>query len=470
MKKTIVSFFVGLSILTVSAAYRQVGNGTELNVWTANYSGVVSAANQTGYPILLVMVNSVTCGHCHTLYNLTLSSSAFRELEAEEPFYCVMIDQALVSDKLYRDVWSRYSRYFNDNMFPLIAVLRKDGSVYNSYGNRVTDVRNVAGDVRQWVKALAQEQLAGGGTVTPTPDPLPTQRVPTVADVAARLNGKAYGVALDAAGHTIASVVITLTARGKVTMRLATIGGNTNVRATLELNEDGDPQIVADGLSLVYDESAKLWRGKNGDTDILAAIGKPSSDDFDGLYTARATSSDGKMTGYVTVTVKNGKGKVQGQVNGNMKLAANGTTLAFDANSLFVPIIKKGSVQGSVEIGGGGALAGNLVLSGADMALEGAKWDAKTPFSAVAGLSLVLGEDTSVPKIPLVMQKGKIAAAANDYRVRFTLQPKKGMFKGNAMIAGKNFKFSGVMVKTEDRIMGFGTAYGAGVTMPVWVE
>ena len=218
-----------------------------------------------------------------------------------------------------------------------------------------------------------------------------------------------------------------------------------------------------DGLSLVYDESAKLWRGKDGDTDILAATGKPSSDGFDGLYTARATSSDGKMTGYATVTVKKGKGKVQGQANGNKKLAANGTTLAFDANSLFVPIIKKGSVQGLVEIGDGGVLAGDLVLSGADMALEGAKWDAKTPLSAVAGLSLVLGEDASVSKIPLVMQKSKIVAAANDYRARFTLQPKKGTFRGNA-------KFSGVMVKTADGIMGFGTAYGAGVAMPVWVE
>lgn len=467
MKKTIVSVLVGLSILTGSAAYRQVGNGTELNVWTANYSGVVAAAKQTGYPILIIIVNSATCGHCHTLNNLTLSSDAFRKLEAEETFYCVMIDQALVSDKLYYDVWRRYSGYFNDSMFPLIAVLRKDGSVYNSYGNRVTDVRNVTGDVRKWIGEVALAQSSGSGSVTPAP---PSPREPTVADAAARLKGKAYGVAVDAAGHTVASVVITLTARGKVTMRLATIGGNKNVRATLELNEDGDPQIVADGLSLVYDESAKLWRGKNGDTDILAATGKPSSDGFDGLYTARATSSNGKMTGYVTVTVKNGKGKVQGQLNGNRKLAANGTTLAFDANSLFVPIIKKGSVQGSVEIGGGGVLAGNLVLSGADMSLEGAKWDAKTPLSAVAGLSLVLGEDTSVSKIPLVMQKSKIAAAANDYRARFTLQPKKGTFKGNAKMDGKNFKFSGVMVKTADGIRGFGTAYAAGVTMPVWVE
>ena len=470
MKKAIVSVLIGLSILTVSAAYRQVGNGTELNVWTANYSGVVSAAQQTGYPILLIIVNSVTCGHCHTLNNLTLNSSAFRALEAEEPFYCLMIDQALVSDKLYLDVWRRYNRYFNDNMFPLIAVLRKDGSVYNSYGNRVTDVRNVAGDVRQWVEALAQEQSAGGGTVTPTPPTPPTPRAPTVADVAARLNGKAYGVATDASGKMMASVMMSLTARGKATVRFSTMDGNINVRANLVLDEDGVPQVVGEMLGLAYDEEEKVWRGKKGNWEIVAVTDKPSSAGFDGLYTAYATSANGALAGYATVTVKNGKGKVQGQVNGNKKLATNGNTLAFDANSLFVPIMKKGSVQGSAEIVVDGALAGNIVLSGADIALEGAKWDVKTPLSAVVGLSLVLGEETSALKIPLVMQKNKIAAAANDYKARFALQPKKGTFKGNANIGGKKIRFSGAMVRYADGIRGFGTAFGAGVVMPVRVE
>ena len=86
MKRTITSVFICLSALTVGAAYRTVGNGTEPNVWSSNYSGIVSAAQQTGYPILLIVVNSATCGHCHTLNSLTLNSSAFRALEAEETF------------------------------------------------------------------------------------------------------------------------------------------------------------------------------------------------------------------------------------------------------------------------------------------------------------------------------------------------------------------------------------------------
>ena len=469
MKRMITSAFICLSVLTVGAAYRTVGNGTEPNVWSANYSGIVSAAQQTGYPILLIVVNSATCGHCHTLNSLTLNSSAFRALESEETFYRLMIDQVLVSDKLCLDVWRKYSRYFNDNMYPLIAVLRKDGSVYNSYGNRVTDVRNVAGDVRQWITALAKEQSAGGGGEV-TPPPAPPQAPPTVADVATKLKGKAYGVATDASGRVMASVMMSLTARGKATVRFSTMDGNINVRANLVMDEDGAPKVVGEMLGLVYDDEEKVWRGKSGTWEIVAVTGKPSSAGFDGLYTARVTSAGDALSGYVTVSVKNGKGKVNGQVNGNKKLAANVNMLALEANSLFVPIMKKGSVQGSAEIVDGGALAGSLTLSGADMTLEGAKWDTTTPASALAGLSLVLGEDTSALKILLVMQKNKIVAAANDYKARFSFQPKKGTFKGNANIGGKKIQFSGAMVRTADGVRGVGAALGTGGVMPVRVE
>ena len=469
MKRMITSAFICLSVLTVGAAYRTVGNGTEPNVWSANYSGIVSAAQQTGYPILLIVVNSATCGHCHTLNSLTLNSSAFRALESEETFYRLMIDQVLVSDKLCLDVWRKYSRYFNDDMYPLIAVLRKDGSVYNSYGNRVTDARNVAGDVRQWITALAKEQSAGGGGEV-TPPPTPPSSTPTVADVAAKLNGKYNGVAVDSAGEMVATMAMNVTARGKATVKFGLIDGNVNVRASLVLDKDATPMVVADGLSLIYDKDVKAWRGKNGEWDVVAVASKPSSAGFDGQYTAYVTSAKGALAGYAMMTVKNGKCKVQGQVNWNKKLAANGNTLSLAVKSLYVPILKKGIVRGAAEIAADGTITGSLALSGVDMTIEGAKWDTTTPASALAGLSLVLGEDTSALRIPLVMQKNKIAAAANDYKARFSFQPKKGTFKGNANIGGKKIQFSGAMVRTADGIGGGGTAFGAGGVMPVRVE
>ena len=73
-------------------------------------------------------------------------------------------------------------------------------------------------------------------------------------------------------------------------------------------------------MSLVYDENTGLWRGSKGAyADILLVPGKPSSRGMDGLYTACATKADGSLAGFATVTVKNGKGKVQGQVNGKRK-------------------------------------------------------------------------------------------------------------------------------------------------------
>ena len=59
LRNCVVSVFMSVtSVCAFAATYPAAGNGTEPNVWTRNYSGVLAAAKTTGYPIFMIVVNS----------------------------------------------------------------------------------------------------------------------------------------------------------------------------------------------------------------------------------------------------------------------------------------------------------------------------------------------------------------------------------------------------------------------------
>ena len=483
MKKIIMTLALAGYALAGFSAYRTIGTGTEPNEWTSNYDGVLAAAKQTGSPIVLVVVDSVTCGHCHTLNALTLSSGEFKALENDLVFYRVMIDRALVSESLYNYVLRIYSRYFNDGMFPLIAVLRQDGSVYGSYGNRNTDVRNVSSDIRSWVETLSAEQT-GGVVANESETQKPTETATTASSWAAILKAKSSGVAFDASEQPVASVALKIAKNGKATVKLTTMSSIVTVKGVMTLGEDGVPQVVAGDLAIEYDPTTGVWRGFFGDLLVLVAQGKASSSGYDGLYTFSAAGADGVENGYATVTVRNGKGKFKGQVNGSAKINANCPVAAIQSemiatnlptweatDSLFVPGVKRGKSSGGVAIAKDGAAYGEVSIGNSDWMLEGAKWDTATSLGALDGLKLVLvtGEK---PEIPLSMTPNgrKIATASNAYSAKISVQPRKGTFKGSVKLNGARSKFVGALIKRGDAVRGFGTSYGAAGSFPVWIE
>lgn len=500
MKKAIAIAIIAISGLTGFGAYKNIGTGTDPSAWTSNYDGVLAAAKQTGYPIVLVMVNSVTCGHCHTLNSLTLSSSQFTALEKEVVFYKVMIDQALVSDTHYAYVWRIYNRYFNDGLFPLIAVLRSDGTVYGSYGNRVTDTRNVADDVRSWVEAVSTAQVGGvvkvgeEGSVTPAPaaPTTPTETTPaettpaapSAAQWAAALKATSSGIIFNSNEVPVASVTFKVAKSGKATAKIVTAGNRYTLKGQLSLDPEGRPRVWASPLSLVYDEKSRLWAGTWGGMLVIVAQGKAVSIGYDGVYTFGAENAVGSQAGYVTVTVKNGKGKVAGQVGAKTKVSTNNAVLPLSAASvnalfqeeaetsdvLFATLVKLRKSSGGVAIAKTGEASGVLTMGGADWLLEGAKWDTTKNATVLDGLNLIFVTGDK-PAVQLAAKSAnKMVSLDGNYAAKVSVQPKKGIFKGSAKLNGARSKFIGVLIKEGDAIRGFGTSFGAAGTFPVWIE
>ena len=469
-RKVVVVFLVA-SVSICANAYRTTGPGTLPHVWTRNYSGVLAAAKQTGYPILMVVVNSATCGHCHVLNQLTLNSSTFAKMESDLTFYKLMMDAPNGGE--FNTVVNRYYSYFNFGMYPIIGVLRSDGNMYGSFGNRVTDTRDVSLDIRQLIENLAKEQNAdiwSGSGVEPfsTVSEIEPAK-PTAQEWAAKLKGKLNGVAFDSNQEMVASFSMNLNARGKATARFTSYSGRANARGELSL--DGEiPQIKGDSLLLKYDAAAKTWSGRWGDYTAYAST-LPSKGQ-NGVYTAAATNVT--ASGFVNVTVKNGKGKVAGVVGGKNRISANGVAVllpsaivvaeldrwAADSDLTFVPVVKAGKFSGCAAVSTSGGMAVSFRAFGRNWTGSGATWSGNTNLSVLSGKVLRIAG----MEIP-VQVKGakKIAAGDNSVSARLSATVRNGTFKGSVKLPTGTCRFEGAFLRDGKSVYGIGVSYGAGV-------
>ena len=466
---------IGLSIIGLSVcalAYRSTSMSTEPNVWSRNYSGVLAAAKQTGYPILIVIVNSATCGHCHLLNQLTLNSAAFATMERELTFYKLMMDAPNGGE--FQTTVSRYYNYFNGGMYPIIGVLKKDGSMYGAFGNRTTDGRDVTPDIRKMIEQLARDQGAdiwsasGVTPAAPTPPPEPTAQ-----EWAAKLKGKASGILLDANQNMVGTIIANISARGKAMMKISTRTGTQNVRGEIAV-ANKKPQVKSDDLTLTYDSKAGTWSGTWGDLTVLASAATPKG--YDGLYTAQATTADGTKAGFLTVTVnKTGKGKATGLLNGKNRVSAGGNAAVlpaallaahlpaweFASDAAFVPVIKRGSFAGGVAIAKDGTVVGRISGFGGNWEATGARFTASN-LKSLAGKMLTIWLPSGAIEVA-VNAKGnnQIAAGVNDYNARVSAMARKGTFKGNAKINGARLSFEGALIAEGNDVRGAGVSYGA---------
>ena len=467
----VAKMIVGMLAVSVSvcanAGYRTTGTDTVPNVWTRNYTGVLAAAQQTGYPILIVVVNSASCGHCHILNATTLNSADFAKMESELIFYKLMIDAPEGGD--FGTVSRRYSSYFDSGMYPIIGVLRSNGDMYGAFSNRTTDSRDVSLDIRQFIESLAKEQGADiWSGVQPFSEVSAIEASkPTALEWAAKLKGKINGLVFDANQEIVASFMVNLTAKGRATVRFSTANGRATGRGDLSL--DGEvPQIVGDSLFLKYDAALGVWSGSWGDN---AAYASPlSASAYNGAYTSSATNA--VASGYISVTIRNGKGKVSGMVGGKNKISSNDAVIVLpasimaaglgkwtsDSDVAFVPAIKAGKLSGGVAVSAGGATVVSLTAFGMNLTGAGSAWPVNSGVSDLSGKVLRVA-DLEIP-VQVVNDK-KVAVGDNSVAARLSAMARTGVFKGSAKLPAGTCRFEGVLVRDGQSVYGIGTSYGS---------
>lgn len=494
IKKILTVFGVSVAFaLAGFGSYRPLGTSLEPNTWTCKISGVLAKAAETGYPILYIDVNSASCGHCHTLNSLTLSSIEFKALERDVVFYQVMTDDAQISTMAEPSIYSRYSKYYyNGSGYPLVAVIARDGSVYGSFDRTDTDVRNVAADLRTLIEQLSMIQLGkvlhtdGTESTTVVPGGVPTNPVPptvkpdtpsaakptTLAGWKAALKGKSSGVVFDADENVKGILSLNVNAKGKVSVKLTKMDGRVAAKTEFVLDGDGNPGFSVNGIEMTYDYDSSLWIGTIEGGKAFA--GKVGAKRFDGLYTLSATNADSDP-GYLTLTVKNGKGRIGGQVNGRNKVSANGTGIVLpervvEANIprwnvgqevALYPIVNSGKkMYGAMVVAKNGGAAGRLYAFGDNWEASGEEWSVSTSLAPLDGKSVKVG----VYEIPVVVSSAsKIAAGANDYAAKVQAMVKKGTFKGALKLPEGRLQFEGALIGSGDTIRGTGVSFGVDV-------
>ena len=159
---TIAAAMVSATLL--SAGLPSVGNGTEPNVWTKNMEGVLAAAKETGYPILLVMINdSATgegCSHCWNFVQSTLNNPEFDRIVKTYPFYMVLINfwpgaPGWVSEDYFLNYFFKYA---SRETFPLVATLKSNGSIdYNAWSQPNTEARLFYKKIEERLSAMVKK-------------------------------------------------------------------------------------------------------------------------------------------------------------------------------------------------------------------------------------------------------------------------------------------------------------------------
>ena len=155
MKQIIRSVMVAAVMALVATAHGFslpiVGTETEPNKWSRNMSGVLAAAQKTGYPIFLVMINDSSsgegCGHCKAFVENTLNRSEFDAIVKDYKFYMVLLNywgnENGVSQPKYGGVSAAvFNTYFKiyqaDGGFPAVAVIRPSGTTYKKWGHKTS--------------------------------------------------------------------------------------------------------------------------------------------------------------------------------------------------------------------------------------------------------------------------------------------------------------------------------------------
>ena len=327
MRKAIVaiamSLFAGLGAL--GAFLPNVGDGTSPNVWTRNMDGVLAAAQQTGHPILLVMVNEDSdgagCSHCREFVARTINTANFTALVNDYTFYMVFLNcygfemrgslhpqNGDVSSAYFDKYWYQYTV---SAFYPLVAVIRPDGTRYGAWSHGTipaTNYYNFYEYLRAAIAALAPQNTifslesasSNVQSVSPTAAASWTGSV-----VRSGGSGKTGTVTISLSGANAANYALDLpsiswgtgdgTVSFTVTGPYSTDGGIIDDTLTVSISASG-----FDGSTIDYGNTSQILRFKDSRIaqtldEYSAVSGIDGLSPVSGVWYVPASSTDGNV-------------------------------------------------------------------------------------------------------------------------------------------------------------------------------
>lgn len=472
-----------LFALTGLCGVPRANTGTDPNVWTENYSGVLEAAKKTGYPILVIVIDSQTCGHCTLFMNTTVDSDGFRKIGKDYRYYQVLLDNPYVQNRAtWNSVVNRYYSYFDSGMYPLCAILKSDGSLYRAFGNSTTDKGNISATLYDLIGQLAGEPTAGdddkgiGGGDEPAKPVTPPVVAPTAAELGKILKGNFVGL-LTQSGEVVGSFTMSVKSKGSVTIRFVDNGVKRTVKATLYGDKDGNVFCKSDDgkVSFSYDSSVGVWVGSYGSRLIFARAKVKKLDIASAFFTGSANSA--KEHGYLTCSVApTGKMKVAGKLAGELKISANaqgvlvpspwaaelfGKLVSGGGDAIVGAIYKSGKINGGVAVSGSD-FASSFSARNGDWTAIGGRWNQAQDLKVLDGKELVVDSKVQGVKIKAVSNK-KVEVADDSLGWKIKANTKKGVFSGTAKTEAGKLKFEGALMNLSGVFGGVGViGKGAG--------
>jgi hypothetical protein len=138
MFKRLVVLVPALALAVSVFAYPTVGkdpNNVQPNFWTSQLAAARTRAGQLGLPMLVMCVDTVTCGNCKNWDSWVLKNTAWPAFLAQYPMMLVMLDRSSLSSTSWSTLTQPYRGAGGSLDFPTAAVHAPRAS---SWANSIT--------------------------------------------------------------------------------------------------------------------------------------------------------------------------------------------------------------------------------------------------------------------------------------------------------------------------------------------
>lgn len=131
MFKRLVVLVPALALAVSGFAYPTVGkdpNNVQPNFWTSQLAAARARAGQLGLPMLVMCVDTVTCGNCKNWDSWVLKNTAWPAFLAQYPMMLVMLDRGTLSSTSWSTLTQPYRGAGGSLDFPTAAVHAPSGA------------------------------------------------------------------------------------------------------------------------------------------------------------------------------------------------------------------------------------------------------------------------------------------------------------------------------------------------------
>ncbi|MDD4020086.1 MAG: hypothetical protein PHV28_19335, partial [Kiritimatiellae bacterium] len=98
------------------------------NAWTMQLPTAKVRANQQGLPVLVAIVDSVTCSLCKSFDQLVLQQGSWSSFISQYPMFLVMLDRSKLTSAEWQSLPAPYRSGSGGLDFPTIAVHAPNGT------------------------------------------------------------------------------------------------------------------------------------------------------------------------------------------------------------------------------------------------------------------------------------------------------------------------------------------------------